>query len=191
MSAPPSKHLEPTKEAAAREALRRSFRPARVRALFVGEAPPRSSSGSFFYEPGSSRHRVVQRVFEKAFELRFGDDEFLGWFARAGCYLEDLSHDPVDGLTEKGRRALYDQGAGRLAVTLAELRPTVVISLLRRIAPHVRVAVERAELHAEVVEVPYPDRWPAHRIAFERTLVRGLRRWRRSGVLVLPADKRE
>jgi hypothetical protein len=189
MSARTSEHLEPPKGSAAREALRRSFRPAHVRVLFVGEAPPLSTSGSFFYEPGSSRHRVVQRVFEKAFELRFGDDEFLGWFARAGCYLEDLSHDPVDGLTEKTRRALYDRGTERLAVTLAELRPTVVISLLRRIAPHVRTAAERADLDAELVEVPYPDRWPAHRIVFERTLVRGLRRWHRSGVLVLPARK--
>jgi hypothetical protein len=189
MSTRTSEHLEPPKEAAAREALRRSFRPRRVRVLFVGEAPPRASPGSFFYEPGSSRHRVVQRVFEKAFELSFGDDEFLGWFSRAGCYLEDLSHDPVDGSTEKRRRALYDQGIERLAPTLKELRPTVVISLLRRIAPHVRVAAERAELLAELVEVPYPDRWPAHRVVFERTLVRGLRRWHRSGVLVLPAGK--
>ncbi len=157
------------------EALRESFRPERVRVLFVGEAPP--SSGAFFYEPGSSRHRVVQRVFEKAFDLTFDDGEFLVWFSKAGCYLEDLSHRPVEGTTSAGRRALYEEGTERLAATLRELRPEVVVILLRRIAPHVRAAVERAELSAEVVDVPYPGRWPAHRLVFERTLVRGLRRW--------------
>jgi hypothetical protein len=158
--------------------------------LFVGEAPPsRSSTASFFYDPGASRHRVVQRVFEKAFDLRFADDEFLGWFRRAGCYLEDLSHDPVDGLTDKERSALYALGVERLAATFVELRPAIVISLLRRIAPHVRAAAERSGLHAELIEVPYPGRWPAHRIAFERTLVEGLRRWHGSGVLVLPGGK--
>jgi hypothetical protein len=189
MSTRTPERLDPPKESAAREALRRSYRPRQVRVLFVGEAPPPSSTGSFFYDPGASRHRVVQRVFEKAFELRFADDEFLGWFRRAGCYLEDLSHDPVDGLTDKERRALYAPGAERLAATFAELRPAVVISLLRRIAPHVTAAAERSGLRAELVEVPYPGRWPAHRIAFERTLVEGLRRWHRAGVLVLPDAK--
>jgi hypothetical protein len=169
----------------AHEALRESFRPRRVRVLFVGEAPP--SSGAFFYEPRSSRHRVVERVFAKAFDVSFDEDEFLGWFSRAGCYLEDLSHRPVEGLTAEGRRALYDTGTERLAATLGELRPAVVVTLLRRIAPHVRAAVERAELAAEVVDVPYPGRWPAHRLVFERTLVRDLRRWQRTGILLLPS----
>jgi len=168
------------------EALRRSFQPKRVTVLFVGEAPP--ASAAFFYEPRSSRHRVVQRVFEKAFDLNFAKDEFLRWFSRAGCYLEDLSHDPVDGLTANERRAAYDSGSKRLATALAKLRPAVVVSLLRRVCPYVQASVERAELQVELVEVPYPGRWPAHRAEFEGTLVKGLRRWKHAGTLVLPAD---
>ena len=164
----------------AREALRESFRPRRVRVLFVGEAPP-SASPSFFYEPESSRHRVVQRAFEIAFDVSFANGEFLRWSWRAGCFLEDLSHAPIDDVSDTRRKVLYDVGVRRLAVTLGELRPRVVVTLLRRIAPHVRAAVDRAELEAEVVDVPYPGRWPSHRAEFERTLVAGLRRWEREG----------
>src|SRR5579872_6106175 len=145
----------------ARERLRQSFRPIHVQVLFVGEAPP--AGAGFFYEPDSSRHKVVQRVFEKAFDCEFEEGEFLRWFARAGCYLEDLSHDPVDDMMAAERKALYERGVERLAATLAELRPAVVVALLKRIAPAVRSAIADGRLGAEFVEVPYPSRWAGRR----------------------------
>jgi hypothetical protein len=167
-----------------REALRRSFRPPHVRVLFVGEAPPRADG--FFYEPGSSRHRVVERVFLEAFGPRFQPESFLRWFADAGCYLEDVCQSPVDGLSKEARESLCRAGEKRLAETILELRPLVIVVLMRRIAGYVRGALDRAGVQAEIIEVPYPGRWPAHREVFEGTMVPSLRRWQRTGILVLP-----
>src|SRR5215475_10648558 len=44
-----------------REALRESFRPERIRLLFIGEAPP--ASGRFFYSRNSGLYRAMREAF--------------------------------------------------------------------------------------------------------------------------------
>ena len=87
----------------ARERLRRRYRPARVRILFVGEAPP--ASGRFFYQADSGLYRAVREAFVEAFpDVAAGD--FLKAFQEMGCYLVDLCGKPVDRMAPRQRKRI-------------------------------------------------------------------------------------
>ena len=84
-----------------RKGLRESFRPKRIRILFVGEAPP--ASGRFFYSANSGLYRAMRDAFIAVYP-RTNDENFLELFQASGCYLTDLCPKPVDHLNEKLRR---------------------------------------------------------------------------------------
>src|SRR5262245_9236373 len=89
-----------------RERVREQYRPQRPTLLFVGEAPP--ASGRFFYFGSGIVFASTQRAFARAFRRSFTNpEEFFRFFQRSGCYLDDLSHVPVDNLPSLEReRAL-------------------------------------------------------------------------------------
>jgi hypothetical protein len=154
------------------ERLRRSFRPKKVRILFVGESPP--ASGRFFYRGNSGLYRAIREAFVKAFpNLREAD--FLRSFRDLGCYLVDLCDLPVDRLSPKVRRKLCRAAEPRLAKSLRDLRPAIVIVVIRSIARNVQRSERLANWSGRHVELPYPGRWIRHRTAFIRQLVPILR----------------
>jgi uracil DNA glycosylase superfamily protein len=162
-----------------RKRLRRSFRPKRVRVLFVGESPP--ASGRFFYHADSGLYRAIREAFMKAFpDLREAD--FLESFRGMGCYLVDLCERPVDRLKTKARRAACLAGEPSLSRTLGNLRPQVVIAVVRSIAENVTRSEHRAGWTGTHVELPYPGRWIRHRKAFVEELGRLLPGWKLDGV---------
>jgi len=71
-----------------RETLRESFRPKRIRILFIGEAPP--ASGRFFYSANSGLYRAMRDAF-RTVDPQIDDENFLSLFQALGCYLTDLS----------------------------------------------------------------------------------------------------
>jgi hypothetical protein len=152
-----------TKAAVSKERLRLSYRPARVRMLFVGEAPP--ASGRFFYRADSSLYRAIRDAFASALP-NIDKNDFLKRFQVLGCYLVDLCGRPVDRLNRKQRREARIHGEVRLAGILKQLSPGIVITVVRSIGPNVK----RAELHAQWrgqhVELPYPGRWHRNRRTF-------------------------
>jgi hypothetical protein len=152
---------------ASRERLRRRHRPAHVRILFVGEAPP--ASGRFFYQRDSGLYRAVRKAFLDALPTLPADD-FLDWFRALGCYLVDLCGRPVDHLSKKSRGKACRAGEPRLTRSLRQLRPEIVVALVRSIADNVKRAERRAAWSGVHIEVPYPGRWHQHRAAFLRTL---------------------
>jgi hypothetical protein len=159
--------------AASREALRRRYLPARVRVLFVGESPP--AGGRFFYAADSGLYRAVRDAFDAVLPGR-GDDHFLARFAALGCYLEDLCVEPVNHLVDRAgsgpRAAARRDGEPHLARTFAELRPLVVVVLLKAIAPNVARAARLAGIDdVERHVVTYPGRWHRQRLAFRSELV--------------------
>jgi len=172
---------------AARERLRRRFRPARVRVLFVGESPP--AAGSFFYAADSELYRATRTAFEAALPRFRGVDSFLDAFAESGCYLVDLSLDPIDHLKDRSdgswlkRLQARRRGEAGLAATLAALRPAAVIVVLKGIAANVERAIDRAGIASECFTVTYPSRWHRHRLAYREELTRILRRLSRRRVL--------
>jgi hypothetical protein len=172
---------------ATRERLRRRFRPATVRVLFVGESPP--AGGSFFYAADSELYRATRDAFEAALPVFRDADSFLTRFSESGCYLVDLSLDPVNQLTDRNdgswtkRMRARSSGECHLAATLAELQPAVVIVVLKGIAANVTRAVIRTGVATECYTVTYPSRWHRHRIAYHKELAQLLRRLARRKLL--------
>ncbi len=156
-----------------REGLRRRYRPARVRILFVGESPP--ASGRFFYQADSGLYRAIRGTFLHAFPSLHGGD-FLQFFRDQGCYLVDLCAMPVDRLRPPERRRACVEAEAGLIETIKAIQPKVIVVFLRSIAPNVRRALQSANWNGLHVELPYPGRWQRHRVAFERALVPMLRR---------------
>jgi hypothetical protein len=156
----------------ARERLRRRYRPARVRVLFVGEAPP--ASGRFFYQADSGLYRAVRDAFAIVFP-EIGDTEFLNSFRALGCYLVDLCGQPVDRLPDEQRISARLDGEVRLAKMLKRLRPEIMITVVRSIAGNVKRSQDLANWSGLHVELPYPGRWQHHRTEFLRELTSVLR----------------
>lgn len=155
-----------------REALREKFRPKQVRLLFVGEAPP--ASGRFFYSGNSGLYRAMREAFKPA-APGINDENFLRLFQASGCYLVDLYPKPIDQLDAESRRRARIVGERLLSEKLIELRPVKIASMLRAIAEHVTRAAESANWRGEILQLPYPGRWSAHKVKFVKALEPSLR----------------
>lgn len=151
-----------------REQLRRSFRPAEVRILFIGESAP--ASGRFFYQADSGLYRAVRDAFH-AVDSTIDDGNFLARFQGFGCYLIDLCERPVDDLKPAERRAFCCAGEPELTECLRELHPPVVVVLLKSIQANVARSIRAANWTGQLVEVPYPGRWKKNRDAFLKAFV--------------------
>ena len=156
-----------------RECLQRRYRPARVRLLFVGEAPP--ASGRFFYCANSGLYRTIRDTFVTAFPA-LGDSDFLGSFRALGCYLVDLCATPVDRLASELRAKTCTDAEARLTRTVQDLCPKIIITVVRSIAPNVMRSLQQANWRGAYYQLPYPGRWRHHRVAFEASLVPVLQR---------------
>jgi hypothetical protein len=151
-----------------RERLRRRYRPAKVRLLFIGEAPP--ASGRFFYQRDSGLYRAIREAFG-SLDPSVTDDGFLDTFQKAGCYLIDACAQPVDQLDMRSRRAACLANEPLLSRRIRLLRPAAIVILLRSIRSNVRRAAEGAGWEGPMIELPYPGRWARHRETFLRALV--------------------
>ncbi len=151
-----------------RETLRRMFRPACLRFLFIGESPP--ASGKFFYRADSGLYRAMRDAF-RVVAPSINDENFLEAFQSSGCYLVDLCPEPVDRLNPKSRRDVCRASEGLLSQEIAQLQPQVIVSVLRSIEGNVIRAASRASWRGPFINLPYPGRWLRHREAFLHTLV--------------------
>jgi hypothetical protein len=157
------------------EELRESFRPARVRLLFIGESPP--ASGRFFYNSNSGLYRAMRDAFQIAHPT-VKEENFFETFRASGCYLTDLSKDPVDDMEPKGRRAACAAGEASLVKEIGQLKPDAIAVLLRSISGNVQRVVAEADWQGPIAYLPYPGRWARHRQAFIEAVVpiiRGLK----------------
>src|SRR5581483_12338865 len=102
-----------------RERLRRRYRPAEIRLLFIGESPP--ASGRFFYQRDSGLYRAFRDAFLAA-DASITEDGFLAVFQSSGCYLIDTCRDPVDHLDARSRRAACLAAEPSLARQIRNLR---------------------------------------------------------------------
>ncbi len=146
-----------------REGVRRGFRPRHVRALFIGESPP--ASGRFFYRGDSGLYRAMLQAFHTG-DPSITSTNFLSAFRAHGCYLIDLSPDPVDRLSAQDRRDTCRKGEASLSRAIARLRPTLIVTVVRSIEGNVARAIGRAAWRGPVIGLPYPGRWSQFRLAF-------------------------
>jgi len=155
-----------------RERLRRRYRPAHLRLLFIGESPP--ASGRFFYQRDSGLYRAIRNAF-RAIDPSLTDADFLGSFQSAGCYLIDACLQPVDRLDPPSRRAACVAGEPLLCRTIAKLQPEAIVTVVRSIRGNVERAACCAGWHGPLMDLPYPGRWFHHQEMFLAKLVPALR----------------
>ncbi|MBN9888690.1 hypothetical protein [Salipiger abyssi] len=99
------------------EPLRASYRPGKIKVLFVGESAP--AGGAFFYKQTGQVHGQ----FRQALAPHIGDSpSFVEAFKQAGFYLDDLVLEPVNWLSRSDRQAIHaasiDSFAKRLGTTM-------------------------------------------------------------------------
>jgi hypothetical protein len=155
-----------------RERLRRRYRPADLRLLFIGEAPP--ASGRFFYQRDSGLYRAMRDAF-RLIDPSITDESFLGVFQRAGCYLIDMCPRPVDQLDARSRREACVASEPLLSRTITRLQPQAIATLVRSIRCNVERATSLAGWTGPLIDLPYPGRWSRHREVFLDELVPQLR----------------
>ena len=94
------------------ESAREKYRPKKVRFLLIAEAPPKASTGRFFYFEDVSRgdglfletvKTLYPADYTSARELRRRKGEFLKRFMNDGFYLIDASEEPMAS-TERTRK---------------------------------------------------------------------------------------
>jgi hypothetical protein len=141
--------------------------------LFIGESPP--ASGRFFYSANSGLYRAMRAAFQIA-DSNVSDENFLTVFRALGCYLVDLSSEPVDRLDPPLRRAMRNDNEKLLARKIARLQPEMIAPVLRSIVRNVESAAAQANWHGQILQFPYPGRWSRHREAFIKALVPVIRR---------------
>jgi hypothetical protein len=129
------------------ENVRRSYRPARITTLFVGESAPHG--GTFFYNQDSGLFREIRKAFKSA-------ESFLEEFKRSGFYLDDLVLEPINHLPRIARTSLQKQSIPAFASRLKTYNPAAVVILLKSIKPMVLAAMRQAGLSFEPFCTPYP-----------------------------------
>jgi putative transcriptional regulator len=136
-----SRSTAPAKAPLGPAQLHKKYRPKKVRVLFVGEAPP--AGGTFFYAGNSQAYRELK----KALESHLGNPaNFLLAFKERGYFLDDLTMEPMNPAGGRKRGKALTPEVQLLAERMAEYRPELVVSLLKRICPYVADAMSRAGL---------------------------------------------
>lgn len=154
---------------AAIERLRTRHRPVDVRLLFVGESAP--AGGTFFYAENSTLYFETRAAFARAFPEHLPGRAFLDLFKELGCYLDDLCLDPINQLPDPVRRQRRIDAEASLAERLRRYDPRTVVAIGKTTAaPHVRTALDRADLtKISLRVVAFPGR-PEHKIMFHREM---------------------
>jgi hypothetical protein len=129
------------------EDLRKSFRPACITTLFVGESAP--DSGRFFYSANSSLFHAMKKAFGS--HGMFFDD-----FKRNGFYLDDLVLTPINKLEKHERSRLRQTSIAEFAVRLSEYKPKAIVIVMQAIKPMVQEAMRKAGISYEPFCTPHP-----------------------------------
>jgi hypothetical protein len=137
------------------ENIRQSYKPDHIRTLFVGESSP--ASENFFYFGNTLFTKCTRKAFERAHNFRFiSDRAFLDYFKRQGCFLDDLSHEPVDHLKGEHRNNALKNSALSLAMRMQIYQPDVIIVWLKKIEPYVREAIRISDIQSRFYTLPFP-----------------------------------
>ena len=82
------------------EVIRRKYKPAKIKILFIGESPP--AGGTFFYDGNSNLAKYTKSAFENCFGTSISQmPEFLRFFKEQGCFLDDLCLYPINNIKDK------------------------------------------------------------------------------------------
>ena len=137
------------------KALQEGYEPTDLNVLFVGESRP--ASGKYFYASDSTLYFAMRDAFEQTLG-RGTDGGFLDFFQELGCYLTDLSAEPVNQLPFGSSERIAARRAGIPALTdlISKRKPIVLVAVLLDIEPEVRNAVQSSGESPVVHFLPFP-----------------------------------
>jgi hypothetical protein len=159
------------------EPLRETFRPVgRIKLLLVGESPPDPVTGNFFYE-GGPLTKVVQKAFASVFPQigELDTKDFLLCLKRVGCFLDDISHNPITGMSDRDRNYTLLCELPAFVNRLKGCKPIAVVGFIKRIDFFLKYAVEQSGIDATLEYLPFPLRSAKNRKDFIEGLSRILR----------------
>jgi hypothetical protein len=156
------------------ERLRAEYRPApgEMTLLLLGESPPPGKG--FFYLARSTIFTCTRRVLVEQCGFPHESGAFLDAFAAAGFFLDDFSprrgDQPASHAADPDVRANVE----RIAGTIGDERPLVVVGVLQRIERLVGEAVEQSQRpETPWICLPFPNwRSDGTRKAYESALRR-------------------
>jgi len=133
------------------EPLRASYRPAKIKVLFVGESAP--AGGVFFYKQTGQVHGQ----FRKALAPHIGDSPtFVEAFKQAGFYLDDLVLEPVNWLSRSERQAMHTASIFSLAERLKGYKAPRVVAFMKGIEAPVKAAILESGVSCDLHVAPFP-----------------------------------
>lgn len=138
------------------EVLRRSFKPERVKVLFIAESPPPVERRTFFYLAKSGLYNYTRSAFLNAYENKINSD-FLCFFKTIGCYLEDLSSLPSNLKEIKKKAKFY---ISDLSQRIKEDDPQAIIIIGFGIGKLVKKAIEDSGILGKMDESLVFDKVP-------------------------------
>ena len=160
------------------EALRRQYRPKKIRVLFVAESRP--AGGTFFYAGNSRLARYTEQAFREGYGVAAMEmKNFLRGFKAAGCYLEDLCPEPVNHIKiSSERRAAWQNAVEYLTGRIVSASPAVILPIHKGSERYARQAAELAgRLDVIRPAIPFPSMGNHPRYIAELSrLIRELRR---------------
>jgi hypothetical protein len=169
-----------------RERVRRSYAPDELRVLFIGESPPAGST--FFYDANSILYGATREAFIGAFPKLAKEPDFLSAFQSMGCFLEDLSREPINKLPKAEKLKARSAAVPGLARRLNGLTPEVIVVVVIGIKPEVTRAIEKGGLDdIPRLALPFPSAY--HRKRYRDELTPLVAKWRRRGILAPPSGK--
>jgi hypothetical protein len=141
------------------ERLRESYKPEKIKILFVGESAP--AGGAFFFDGNPHIFTTnIRTTFEIALDVTFKDNqEFLNYFKDKQCYLDDLSHEPVNHLPPAERAMVLCESVEPLSKRLKEMNPDVIIISMKSIEHYVHKAIALSDVTSKVMVTPFPGMW--------------------------------
>lgn len=164
------------------EELRLSYRPNKIRVLFIGESPP--AGGSFFYRSNSNLFRRTQEAFAIVYDGECGQGtDFLQFFKSIGCYLDDLCLDPINDLDNSARRRRKHAAAvPSLAERIRSATPRAIVVVMLAISRNVQDAINIARIgRLSTYFLPFPAQ--GHQRRYVEGLVTTLQELRRTEIL--------
>ena len=133
------------------EPLRASYRPSKIKVLFVGESAP--AGGAFFYRQTGQVHSQFRQVLAP----HVGDcPTFIKAFQKAAFYLDDLVLEPVNWLSRSERKAAHAASVPSLASRLREYEAPLVVAFMKGIAAPVKAAIAASGTPCQFELVPFP-----------------------------------
>jgi hypothetical protein len=138
------------------ESLRESYKPEKIKILFVGESAP--ASGAFFYDGSPHTFTTnIRKTFEMALDVTFEDNkEFLNYFKDKQCYLDDLCLEPVDHFSPAEKNVTRAESIKPLSERLRDMNPDVIIISMKSIEHYVHDAIVLSDVTSKVVVTPFP-----------------------------------